>query len=355
MKKFILLCFVFVALSISAQTPWEKLFPPKPQDFAFSYSLPQTVLYADVEYTKTTLKAGPYYRYAEKLFGITNPILQDSTFYSLDKVSVNVTSTVDKTTSCMTQITLPLPNIILNSEGVICAVNANPDSTLVAKMKPLPINYVVKQAFTNGQLSLTEETLASGSTAKMAEMAAKQIFRLRESRLDLLTGDADQRPKDGAGIKILLDELDKQEKTLITLFIGTIQTEKLFVRTKITPSEFDINHQVLFRFSKYFGYVASDDLSGEPVYMDIKATDRKEPFPVDPKAIPVVKKGLEYIIPGKGNLKISYNSTVLFDSQFTFTQFGIQANFPADLFNRKKAPAKVILHPNTGAIVSLVQ
>jgi hypothetical protein len=289
------------------------------------------------------------------LFGISNPILQDSTFFSLDKVSVSATSTVDKTTACMTQITLPLPNIVVNSEGVISAINAYPDSTLTEKIKPIPLNYIIKQAVANAQLSLTEETLASGSTAKMAEMAAKQIFRLRESRLDLLTGDADQRPKDGSGIKILLDELDKQEKTLITLFIGTTQIEKLFVRTKITPSEFDINHQVLFRFSKYFGYVAADDLSGEPVYIDIKATDRKEPLLVDPKAIPVVKKGLEYIIPGKGNLKISYNSTVLFDSQFTFTQFGIQAYFPADLFNRKKSPAKVILHPNTGAIVSLVQ
>jgi hypothetical protein len=354
MKKIVFLFTLLLSLSAFSQTQWQKLSATKASDFGLSYSLPKTVLTFDATYTKTTLIAGQYYRYAEKLLGITNPILQDSTFFSLENIAMQSTSISDKSTACMVKFESDLPYIMLNAAGVLCAVNANADTTLGEKLKPLPQNYVVQEAITNSQLSFTEETLASGSNAKMAELAAKQIFRLRESRLDLLTGDADQRPKDGEGIKVLLAEIDKQEKALTALFTGTTQVERHYARTKIVPTETDLNHQVLFRFSKHFGYVAADDLSGEPVYIDIKATDRKEFLP-DPKAKPNEKRGLAYTIPGKGEVKISYLGKLLFELEQPFTQFGIQANFPAELFTRKKAPAKVILHPDTGAIVSVIQ
>ncbi len=357
MKKSLLFCALLTLLPTFAQTQWQKLSATKATDFGLTYNLPKTLLYADIEFTKTELKAAPYYRYAEKLLGVSNPIIQDSVYFSLDKATVYATSTVDRHSASMVRLESKaiVPYIVLNSEGILCAVNGNPDSNLYAKIVPLPSNYIVKQAIANSQLSLTEETLASGSTAKMAEMAAKQIFRLRESRLDLLSGDADQRPKDGEGIKVLLDELDKQEKALTALFLGTTQVEKQFARIKITPADTDLNHYVLFRFSKHFGFLSSDDLSGEPVYLDIKATDRKEYLPADPKAKPSDVKGLAYLIPGKGAVKVSYGAKSLFDAEFTFTQFGITANFPVDLFTRKKSPAKVTLHPETGAVLNLVQ
>ncbi|MDD2798379.1 MAG: DUF4831 family protein [Bacteroidales bacterium] len=355
MKHLFLLFILFVTLSLSAQTEWQKLSATKASDFGLNYTLPKTIIYIDAEYTKTTLKAGIYYRYAEKLLGIANPILEDSVFFSLDKVDGESTAIADPNSASMVQFKSTIPYLVLNSDGILCAVNCSPDSLTKNAVKPLPQNYVVQEAITNSELSLTEETLASGSTAKMAELAAKQIFRLRESRLDLINGDNDHLPKDGEGLKVIFEQLDKQEKALTALFVGTQRVEKFFVRTKITPTEIDLNHKVLFRFSKHFGFVSADDLSGEPVYLDIKATDRKEFLAADPKSKPSDKKGLIYNIPGKGKVTISRNNNQLFEQEFTFTQFGIQANFPVDLFTRKKAPAKAILHPITGAIVSLMQ
>jgi hypothetical protein len=354
MRKVILFFAIFSATSLFSQTQWQKLSATKVSDFGLSYTLPKTLLYIDSEIIKTTLKAGPYYRYAEKLLSVKDPIIQDSIYFSLDKVSVGATSVADKNSACMIQLKSELPYIILNAEGVLCAVNTSADSALGAKMKPLPLNTVVQEAIANAQLSLTEETLASGSTAKMAELVAKQIFRLRESRVDLLTGESEQMPKDGEGLKVLIEQLDKQEKALTALFTGTVQVEKMYARIKLTPVDTDLNRFVLFRFSKHFGLVAADDLSGEPVYIDIKATDRKEFLP-DPKQKANEKKGLVYNIPGKGSVKLTYGSNPLFEGEFTFTQFGIQANFPTDLFTRKKSPAKVVLNPDTGAIVSLMQ
>lgn len=356
MKKILLFCFVSSVLCLNAQTKWQKLSATKATDFGLSYHLPKTQLYADVEFTKTELKAAPYYRYAEKLLGISNPIIQDSTYYSLDNLVVHAYSTADRNGGSMVRFESVIPYIILNSDGILCAVNTSADSAFESNQPAhLPTGYIVKEAISNPQLALTEETLASGSTAKMAELAAKQIFRLRENRLELIGGDADQRPKDGEGIKVLLAEIEKQEKTLTSMFVGSSQVEKKFMRIPINPTDIDINHQILFRFSKHFGLVPADDLSGEPVYLDIKATDRKVYLPADPKEKPSEQKGLAYLIPGKGIVKVWYLAQPLFEKEFTLTQFGIQANFPVDLFTRKKSPAKAVLNPETGAIIKLEQ
>ncbi|WP_243348045.1 DUF4831 family protein [Parabacteroides sp. FAFU027] len=353
MKKILFLCGLLFSLSAYSQTEWQKLSATKASDFGLSYSLPKTVLYFDVEYTKTSLKAGPYFRYAEKLLGINNPIVADSTFFTIDKVAAFSHSTIDKKSACMVQFKSSLPYIILNSDGILCAVNTNPD-TISVRIPELPQNQILKAGPTRTQNVLSEEALASGSVAKMAEVAAKQIFKLRESRTDLLAGDAENAPKDGEGLKVLFAQLDEQESSLMALFMGTTQVEKQFARIKYIPTGDEVNHQVLFRFSKHLGLVEKENLSGGPVYIDLKATDRKQFMP-DPKQKAKEKKGLIYNIPGKGEATVSYDNKPLLTQEFTMTQFGIQANFPTNLFNDKKAPGKVILNPETGAIISMMQ
>ncbi len=353
MKKTIIFCGLICSLSAFSQATWQKLSASQAADFGLSYSLPKTKLVVDVEFTKTTFKAGPYFRYAQNLLGISQSILEDSETYQLDKVSVIPTSVVDKSTTCMVQFKSALPYIVLSPEGVLSAVNTQPDTTFLTQVSPLPRNFIIEQALQNPQLTQSEETLASGSVGKMAEQAAKQIFRIRESRTELLTGEADNAPKDGAGLKLLIEQMDLQEKRLTALFTGSIQKEKMYKRLSFVPGNDDVNRFVLFRFSKYFGYVNADDLSGEPVYIDLTATDRKT-FAPEPKKKSKEKPGLAYTISGRGQLTISYRSQPLFQDEFPFTQFGIQANFPAELFSNKKAPAKVVLNPQTGAIVRMM-
>lgn len=53
----------------------------------------------------------------------------------------------------------------------------------------------------------------SNSSAKMAELVAKEIYSIRESRNALLRGEADNMPKDGAQLKLMLDNLNQQTAT----------------------------------------------------------------------------------------------------------------------------------------------
>ena len=43
----------------------------------------------------------------------------------------------------------------------------------------------------------------ASSTAKMAELVAKEIYNIRESKNALLRGQADNTPSDGAQLKIM--------------------------------------------------------------------------------------------------------------------------------------------------------
>ena len=70
----------------------------------------------------------------------------------------------------------------------------------------------------NAQDYMTEEIIMSGSVAKMAELTAKEIYSIRESRNTIIRGQADNLPSDGESVKYFIEELNKQEQALLTLF-----------------------------------------------------------------------------------------------------------------------------------------
>ena len=75
----------------------------------------------------------------------------------------------------------------------------------------------------------------AGSTAKQAEVAAKQIYRIRESRMNILTGDADNLPPDGEAMKLVIQQLEEQEKALTNLFTGIRTKEVSDYEVTIVP------------------------------------------------------------------------------------------------------------------------
>lgn len=95
---------------------------------------------------------------------------------------------------------------------------------------------------------LSEELLMAGSTAKQAEVAAKQIYRIRESRMNILTGDADNLPPDGEAMKLVIQQLEEQEKALTNLFTGIRAKEVSDYEVTIVPFD-NLDKEVLFRFS----------------------------------------------------------------------------------------------------------
>ena len=195
---------------------------------------------------------------------------------------------------------------------------------------------------------MTEEMLMAGSTGKMAELIAKEIYNIRESKNSLTRGQADYMPQDGAALKIMLENLDKQEKAFTDMFSGYTDYQPQTFTFYFEPSQ-SVKDQVLFRFSNKLGILTYDNLAGNPVYISVTnhnntltATDRES------------KKllGVIYNIPGKATVVVKDNQKVYHKADMAVTQFGETEVLTNSLFN-KKVNTRVIFNPITGGIVKI--
>ncbi|MDL2208832.1 DUF4831 family protein, partial [Parabacteroides sp. OttesenSCG-928-O15] len=354
-KNVLIICCLLLPFSLLSQTRLVKKNAVKANNYGITYSLPQTNLIITAEVIKTTCKAGPYYQYAEKYLGVKDVITEDRVYYELGKVNLSNVGVPDPEKSYLLEFKAGTvaPYAYLTEEGLLCAINADyvPEESeleILRKKKAEPVGVVNASVF-------SEELLMAGSTARQAEVAAKDIYRIRESRLNILTGEADNLPPDGTAMQIVIDQLEEREKALSNLFTGvTTRSTELFEVT-VVPYD-NLNKEVLFRFSEKLGIVDADDLGGAPVYMNLKATER---IPhMDPKeAEKKLKngKGVIYNMPGKASVEILTNQKTLFKGEVQVTQFGSIESLAAVMFEDKKAPVKVLFYPETGAIKQIIQ
>jgi len=355
----ILFIILFTVNFLNAQTNVLKMSATKSTDYGVTYFLPKTVLTVQVYYSKTTQKAGTYARYAEKYLGVKEQsvVLEDKVYYTLNKINVESKGVVDKDASYLVEFKSKTtsPFVYLTEDGLICTINAEyaPEAVNSSKTaNSLPASNL--SAFSS-QSVFTEEYLRAGSVTKMAEVAAKQIYKLRESRTDLLTGEIENAPRDGEGMKIVLSNLDAQEKSLTELFLGKTTVESFDKNFEIEPAS-DMNKEILFRFSKYSGVVDKDDLSGSPVYINIQNIDNlKAEEPINPKRKAKEPKSIVYNMPGKATVEVFYGTNSMYKNTFPVVQFGRKQILAPSLFENKKAPVKIYFYPETGAIKQIIQ
>jgi hypothetical protein len=362
MKKRVFLIGLFTFLSgayLFAQTKVMKVNASKTNDYGVQYVLPKTMLKVTIEYSETKQKAGPYARYASRYLGVNDSevVFEDRTYYTLDHVSVTETGIPNKDQSYLVLFKpkTTAPFVYLTEDGMLCTINAEyfrteplPDKNNV-KVQPASVLPAI-----HPQSIYTEEYLRAGSVSKMAEVAAKSIYKIRESRQDILTGEAENVPKDGEAMKIILGNLDAQEKLWTELFTGSGETIKHAKQLVIEPTG-EMQKEILFRFSKHLGVVDPDDLSGNPVYWnlrDLKTVNIPEP---DPKKKAKEPQSIVYNVPGKAEIEIYTNSKKLYAATINVTQFGTTEILASELFEDKKVPVQVFFYPETGGIKQIIQ
>ena len=133
----------------------------------------------------------------------------------------------------------------------------------------------------------------------MAELVAKEIYSIRESKNALLRGEADNMPKDGAQLKLMLDNLTLQERAMTEMFAGKVTTEEKIYTIRIVPKE--MKHEVAFRFSKKLGVVANNDLAGTPFYISLKDLKTVK-IPQEDGKKKKEMEGIAYNVPGQACL-----------------------------------------------------
>jgi len=351
MKRLLIaLSFIICHLSFSpvgAQTQLSEYRPGMTQE-GLVYFLPKTAVRISVLVEKTTYQPGDFARYAQRYLRLSDVSQAPSTGYRVVGVSQTAVAVAD-TAKCYA-VKFDIRSIAaqaqLSADGCLLAINADPVADVA---QPEPFLPAPQRPMLNPRELLGEEILSAGSTAKMAELTAQEIYDLRENRSLLIKGQAEYNPKDGEQLKVMLRELDDQERALSSMFRGVTTvdtTEHILWMIPAGP----IGRQVLFRLSQTDGMVDSDDLSGDPFYITVE--DLHTVPPVDPMAAQAKKKKVEagvYVnVPGRMKVTIFRGIEPIDTKEHPAPQFGNVELLSGSLFN-KRYTTHLWLDPLTGA------
>lgn len=314
------------------------------------YYMPKTELAITLNYDVVTETPGVFYQYAQRYLGVTEVVTETNTIYSLTGISTQVRSCadMDRAYQVSAQKGFSTQLLALSEDGRLIGYNISPISSSSPVSSVTSVNSV---SSISEPMPLLEEQFIAGTTAKMAEGAAKQIYRIREMRLNLLAGEVEHVPADGTAMQLVLEELDNREKALVALFIGTRNVDHKTHTISYTPQK-NVNKVVVGRFSQHSGVVKSDDLSGSPIYLSLDATkpSMRQTESTNSKA-PALSQ-VYYNLPAQAQIVIEYNGKEMDTAIYPIAQMGVAIPLAFDLFTGKDAPT-IHFNPETGNIQSI--
>lgn len=349
MRKTILTGALLAALAVSAQTEVSHYTPGIHAD-GVTYFLPNTVIEIVVEAEKVTYTPGEFCRYANKYLRLNGVSEKPDSYWEIKHIDASLAGVVnpEKGYTVKLKDKSVAPLVQLTEDGLLLAINRD-DAKIAGKETPKDVPV---KPLRSPKDYLGEEILSATSTAKMAELVAKEIYNIRESRNAIVRGQAENMPTDGEGLKLVLKSLEEQDMALTSLFTGTTVREKKYLTIRLVPGEEHVSRQVLFRFSRKLGIVGANDLSGAPVYYDMESlTSLPQP---DEKMAKKAKRpqGVVYNIPGKALFKVYMGSEIFVETEYPIAQWGNTEVLSNELFN-KNATTRVLFDPATGGVVKI--
>lgn len=353
-KTIIALAALALAASAPAQTS-TRLDAGKATDYGLVYSLPLTALDIYLEAELTQEHPGEFYNYARRHLGINDAIKSDALSATLKSVTIVPRGVADSQQQWLAQfkngssvfMTLSPDNIPMgiNADG---APSTTPTVPAAQAAAPSPLEGpAARQA-------VTQDMARSASVSKKAELAAQRIFELRETRSDILSGQADNPPADGDAMKLVLDNLAAQEAALTAMFAGVSSARTVVEKVTFIPDSTGTDSKVIARLSAVDGIVEPDNLAGAPITLDVKILERGE-LPLtekgEPKAFP--KGGVAYRIPGTAQVSVSYAGRSIASTEVPLAQLGVVFGLNPTLFSDKRQPYSVTFDTATGAVIKL--
>lgn len=364
--RFLLLCLVCCGIATTPTSAQTELTPFRPGSTleGVNYFLPKTMFEVVIVAEKSITTPGEFAAYADRYLRLSNVPSQTSTSWSLKRIDLLPYGMPDSTKAYSIKVKSKTvaPLVSLTDDGILLGINTEvkPDS-VPSLPKAVPAPKPV-----NGRDYMTKAILSAGSVAKMAQLTADEIYDIRDSRNALLRGEADNTPKDGQQLKLMLDGLDKQSFALESLFKGqTLSSTEVFSfdydpkpaaqtdsSTSIPSRE---SRSILFRFSKKMGLVDADDLSGDPYFITITPLGTL-PSEADDPAVQrkqaKMEKGVWVNQPQRCRITISSPSQILLTTELSLAQWGTTTLLSDVLFN-KQPETRLILHQTTGSVKHL--
>ena len=332
-----------------------------------TYSLPTTTLVLEVEAVQESFFAGPYAKYAEKYLGI-KARQKDETTYQLSQIGITSYETADMGRRYLLPIMSEAPDFSfmdLASVGLISFSDANVagdrvwdfpvtrtgdfsdkgvSSNLKSEATTLYRNDRKKSS--KGKVSVQQSMVVEKSQEQKAAEAAQMIVKLREQRLQIITGDTDATYS-GEAMGAAVSELADMEEEYMSLFVGYSEYQTQRMTFDILPDK-DRESQmyVAFRMSDIAGLVPADNLTGKPMVLEIipdeievpetpeqikaKEKTKAKGKPVAPKQVKIdpTVTTVKYLVPAQCTIKVKDGSNLLMQSRMLVYQLGILGEMP---------------------------
>lgn len=314
------------------------------------YYLPRTELDFAVRIEKTSYTPGEFSMYAEKYMKMKDVPQQPVVTYRI--IGLNLSSFGERDTSkyyiAPTDGKHNIQSMEVDENGVLLAVNAKGRSV----KQPESFTPAEKPKALNPRDYMNEDILSAGSTAKMAELCALEIYDIRESKSLLSKGQAEFMPKDGAQLRIMLDNLATQEKGLMQLFAGVTVKDTTETVIRFIPEKAEAR-RLLFRFSKWMGMTDADDLGGNPYYISIEDKHITPSIQDNVLSVKPAKDngGIYVNLPGKIKLTLHRGEEQWAAYELYAAQFGRVEQLNDEMFGKKWFTG-IVLNPVTGNMES---
>ena len=125
--------------------------------------------------------------------------------------------------------------------------------------------------------------------------------------MNILSGSVDNMPKDGESMRLVLERLRSEEHRAQRLFLGDTTERIIEYIFTYTPTSEDVTDIVFARFSPLSGMKSVDDLSGTPIHLSLRATERTEELPEkeQKKKEKQLEGSIVYNLPGQALVTLS--------------------------------------------------
>ena len=344
-------CLALLSFGAAAQTEVTSYTPGVTADGGITYCLPKTALRIVITAEKEVYTPGEFAKYADRYLRLKNVSMTPETHWTIKDIEMCPYGVPDpdKFYSIALKKKTIAPLVSLNKDGILLSINTEKSDE---KLPAIPKRIQAPKAL-NPRDYMNREILAAESNAKIADLTAQEIYDIRESRSALIRGEADNTPKDGEQLKLMLNQLTEQEEALSQLFKGSYSTSTEVFVIHLVPNDWT-DKQILFRFSEKLGVVSNDDLAGSPIYISIKNQQRlPQPLPEKEEKGKKWKKkqdeGIHYNVPAPANITIFDNTKSYSSNEISIAQFGYTEMFNNILFD-KDATTKVTFFEENGGI-----
>lgn len=314
-----------------------------------TYSLPSTTIVVEVEAVQEKFFAGPYARYAEKYLGI-KARQKNETTYQITMLNLKPLVEADQNR----RFSIPVKKsavdatfLKLSSQGLISMADGTFGDATVwrfpksgkgdfaergvssnLKSEPATLYRNQKTESEYNRIAVQQNMVVEKTQEQKAAEAAEMIIRLREQRLQIVTGDTDATYS-GEAMGAAIEEMTRLEKEYMSLFVGYSDFQEQKMSFDITPSaERESQMYVAFRISDTAGLVPADNLSGKPVVMEIVPQNV-----TDPQVTKEVKSKLplvHYLVPAICTVRVKEGADILIQSRIPVYQLGREGSMPVN-------------------------